>query len=169
MLILGHFSPFYPPKNLKNQNFEKCKKFAGDIILHKCTKNHNHMMHGSWDMEWDGYFLLFWAIFCPFTPLKTEKLKFWKKWKWCLGKLSFYRYMCTLNVDHMIYGSRCNRHKFLSFWAILCPFSPLTTQNIKSLKLKKKKNAIRDIIILHICTINDNLLMYGSWYVEQQT
>ena len=30
-------------KNPKNQNFEKMKKIAGDIIiLHMCTKNHNH-------------------------------------------------------------------------------------------------------------------------------
>ena len=30
------------------------RKFAGDIIiLDKCTKNHNHMMYGSWDTEWD--------------------------------------------------------------------------------------------------------------------
>ena len=32
-----------PPENPKNQSFEKMKKNAGDIIiLHMCTKNHNH-------------------------------------------------------------------------------------------------------------------------------
>ena len=37
-----------PPKNLKNQNFEKMKKIDGDIIiLHLGTKNHNHMRYGS--------------------------------------------------------------------------------------------------------------------------
>ena len=36
------------PKNLKNQNFEKMKKAPGDIIiLHKCTKNDNHMIYDS--------------------------------------------------------------------------------------------------------------------------
>ena len=30
------------------------KKIAGDIILHMCTKNHNHMIYGSCDTEWEG-------------------------------------------------------------------------------------------------------------------
>ena len=42
------------------------KKFTRDIIiLHMCTKNHNHMMYGSLDKEWDRH--NFWTIFCPFT------------------------------------------------------------------------------------------------------
>ena len=37
-----------PPNNLENQNYEKMKKESGDvIILHMCTKNHDHMMHSS--------------------------------------------------------------------------------------------------------------------------
>ena len=49
LVIMGHFLPFYSsPKTLKNQNFEKMKKIAGDItILHMCTKNHNQMRYGS--------------------------------------------------------------------------------------------------------------------------
>ena len=39
-------------------------------------------MHGSFDMEHDRQnFLLFWAMFCPFTPLTTRKIKILKKWK----------------------------------------------------------------------------------------
>ena len=93
------------------------KKFAGDIIiLQMCTKNHNYMMYGSWDMEWETHnFLSFWAIFCPFTPTPNdpENQNFEKKWKKCLEILSFYTYMCIVNEDHMIYGSRnirCNRN-----------------------------------------------------------
>ena len=33
LVILGHLLPFCPPKNPKNQNFEKMKKLAGDIII----------------------------------------------------------------------------------------------------------------------------------------
>ena len=89
-----------------------------------------------------------------------------EKWKKCLEILSFYKYMCTKNEDHMIYGSwslRHNRQKFLSFWVILCPFSPLTTWKIKILKLIRTPG---DIIILHICSINDNHMMYVSWDTE---
>ena len=68
-------------KKIKNQNFEKIKKTVGDIIiLHTCTKNHDHMMHGSWDTELDRQnFLSLWTIFCPFTQLTTWKIKNLKK------------------------------------------------------------------------------------------
>ena len=32
-LILGHFLPFDPPNNLKNQSFEKMEKMPEDIII----------------------------------------------------------------------------------------------------------------------------------------
>ena len=42
-VILGHFLPFDPTNNPKNQNFEKTKKKPGDIItLHLCTINDDH-------------------------------------------------------------------------------------------------------------------------------
>ena len=42
-VILGHFLYFYPANNPKNKNFETMKKEPGGIIiLHKCTKNHDH-------------------------------------------------------------------------------------------------------------------------------
>ena len=65
-VILDHFVPFYSPKTPKNQNFEKMEKTAGDIItLHKCTKNHDYMLHCSCDTMHDGCnsFFLFWAFF----------------------------------------------------------------------------------------------------------
>ena len=71
-LILGHFLPFYPTNNQKNQNFEKNKKKAWRyIILHKCNKNHDHMLYCSWDMALDGCncYFSYWAIFCHFTSL----------------------------------------------------------------------------------------------------
>ena len=47
-VIFDFFMPFYPSKNPENRNFAKRKKMPGDIIiLHKCTINVNHMMHGS--------------------------------------------------------------------------------------------------------------------------
>ena len=49
----GSFLPFHPPKMPKNQNFEKMKKMARDIILHMFTKNLDHKMYGCWDTEWD--------------------------------------------------------------------------------------------------------------------
>ena len=117
LVILGRFLPFYLPKNPINQNFQKWKNLLEISSFYTCV------------------------------PKIT--IKFWKKkWKKCLDILSFYTYMCIINEDHMIYGSwniRCDRQKFLSFWAIFCPFSPLTTWKIKILTLKKTPG---DIIIL---------------------
>ena len=45
--------------------------------------------------------------------------------------------VCTIIENHMIYGSCCSmrdRQNFLSFSAISCPFTPLSTQKIKILK-----------------------------------
>ena len=82
-----------PPKNPKNQNFEKMKRLSRDIIiLHKCTKNHDHMLYCSWDMVHDrcNCYFSFWTIFCPFTLLTARKMKISKKWKKILEVSSFY-------------------------------------------------------------------------------
>ena len=59
-VILGPFFAFllppppHPPNNSENQNFVKTKKAPGDVtIFHMRTKNYNHMMYASWDMECD--------------------------------------------------------------------------------------------------------------------
>ena len=49
---------------------------------------------------------------------------------------------------------------FCHFGQFFCPFTPLTTQKINIKKNMKKTPA--DVTILHKCTINDNLMMYGS-------
>ena len=161
MVILGHFLPFYHPKNPKNQNFEKWKNLLEISSFYTYVPKIT-IMYGSWDTEWDRQnFLSFWVIFCPFNtcapPNVPENQNFGKKkWK-CLEILSFCTYMCTINEDNMIYGSWNRRYiqqKCLSFWAILYPFSPLTTWKIQILKLKKTPG---DIIILEICTINDTV------------
>ena len=91
LVILNRFLPFY--NNPKNHNFEKLKNAPGDIIiLHKCTKNHDYMLYCSWDMARDrcNFYFSFWAIFCPFTPLTTQKIKILKSWKRCMEISSFY-------------------------------------------------------------------------------
>ena len=97
-------------------------------------------------------FFLILGHFLSFNPLSTplplppvndpENQNFEEKnnEKKFLEILSFYTYMCTMNKDHMIFGSwniRCARQNVLSFQAIFCLFSPLTTWKIKVLKLKK--------------------------------
>ena len=102
-VIFDQFLPFHPPNNPQNQNFEKMKKASGGvIILHMCTKNQDHMIYPSWDVECDKQiFLSFWAMFCSFATLLTPKIKIWKKHK-KPGYIIFL-YMCTINQDHFFY------------------------------------------------------------------
>ena len=141
-VILDLFLPFYPPKNLKNQHFEKMKKITRDsIILHMCTINDNNMMYDPWDIEHDGHiFLSFWTIFCTFTSLTTPKNQtFWKNGK-TPGDIIIL-HMCTINENHMMYGSwdmeRAGQN-LLSFWTFFCLFTPLKTWKINILKRWKK-------------------------------
>ena len=86
---IGNFESFFallhpwkPEKSEFSKN-EKKKKNAGYIIiLHICTKNHNHMMYVSWDIvcnrhNFFGHFESLFAL-SP-TPLWPRKLKFGKK------------------------------------------------------------------------------------------
>ena len=106
-----------------------------------CSINDSHMMYGSWDIECNRQkFLSFWTIFCPSTSLTTWKIKILKNWKKTPGDIIIL-HMCTINDNHLIYGSWYMEHdkdNFLSFWTIFCPFIPLKTWKIKILKKWKK-------------------------------
>ena len=86
------FCPLTPPRDLKNQNFEKIKNTPRDIIiLHRCNIKDSQITYGSWDTKRNKQiFLSFRTMFCPFTPLTTQKIKILKKWKNYQEILSFY-------------------------------------------------------------------------------
>ena len=85
VVILGHFWPFYLIDNPENQNFEKIKK-KNTRRYHNFTQvYHKWQSYNVWFLRYEAwqteFFLSFWAIFCPFTPLTTQKIKILKKWK----------------------------------------------------------------------------------------
>ena len=75
-----HFGPFFAllplaqPK--KKKIFEKMKKTGVISILHKCTKNHNHMLY--FPKTWRVTDVIFIFHFCPFAPLMAQKIKILK-------------------------------------------------------------------------------------------
>ena len=78
------FCPFTTLTAWKMIISKNLKKTPGDvIILQKCTKNYDHMVYCSWDVVHDrgNWYFSFWAIFCPFTPLKAQKIEISKQWK----------------------------------------------------------------------------------------
>ena len=80
-----------------------------------------------------GHLLSFYSL----TSRKAKILKQWKKKPW-----RYYHFnISTINYSHMMYDSwdmECDRHSFLSFCAIFCPFTLLTTQKFNILKKWKK-------------------------------
>ena len=179
-VILDIFLPFYfyppspPPPPLpryqpKKTTFWKNEKKSADItILGRCTINDNHMMYGSWDTKHDKQnFLSFWTIFCPFSPLTTWKIKILKKWKKMPEDIIILQ-MYTTNDNHMMDGSwdmEHDRQNFLSFWTNFCTLIN-TPSSLKNKKFEKMKITTEEVIILHMCTINDNYMMYGSWDIK---
>ena len=108
-VILGHFLPFDPPNNLKNQNFEKMKKILKILSFYICIPQ---MM----------------IIWCLVPEIWSTTGKF-----------------------------------FCHFGLFFALFPPNNSENQKFEKMKK---ATIDIIILQMCTINENDMIYGSWDVE---
>ena len=121
------------------------------IILHKCTKNHDHKLYCSWDMVCDGCncYFSFWAIFYPFNPTrltaqKNENIE--KIWTKETGDIIILL-KCTKNHDHRLYCSCDQWNCYFSFWAIFCPFTPITAPKMETSK----------------CTKTHDHMLYCSW------
>ena len=103
------------------------------------------------------------TLFVLLPPYRPRKSKFWK------NKKNSYRYYHFTQAYHkwQSYDVWFLRHKawqteLLVILDHFLPFClPLTTQKIKI--LKKIKKTPGDIIILHMCILNDNNMIYGSW------
>ena len=164
--ILDHFLPFYPPNNPKNQNFEKQKIVSGNIIiLHKCTKNHDHILYCSWDMACDRYncyhsFIL--GYFLRFYPPNNPK-----KWKFHKNERNAWRYHHFTQVYQKLwsYGIPFLRWRVTDVIVIFhfgLFFALLRPEKRKRKFQKKEKKTPGGIIILHKCTKNDDHMLYYS-------
>ena len=90
-------------------------------------------------MKCNRHNLSFWAIFYPFNPLATRKIKILKNWKKTPEDIIIF-HMCTINYNHMMYGSWDIERDRQNFFVILdnfLPIYPLKTRKIKVLKTWK--------------------------------
>ena len=160
-VIVDKFLPLYPQMDPENQNFGKMNNTPEDIIiLQMCAINDSHKIYGSWDMKCNRQnFLPFWTMFCPFNPWKPEKKFFLKN-----RSKNTWRYYHFTHVYHKIL-------RFPEIWSvtdrIFCHFGPFFVffyypNNPKNQSFEKRKQTSGNIIILHMCIINDNHMMYGS-------
>ena len=104
------------------------------------------MMYGSLHMEHNKQnFFSFWTIFCPFTPLTTQKIKILKKFK-TPGDIIILQ-KCTINDNHLMYVSWDMMHNRQIFFVILGHILPFYPTNPKNQNFEKMKKTPRDIII----------------------
>ena len=131
--IFCHCGPFFalllPLTTRKIKIWKKWKKTPGDIIiLHMCTTDDNHMMNGSWDMEYDGQNVLsFWTIFAIYHPKKPKKNKH-------LEISSFYTSVSKIIIIcYTVPEILCVTDAIiiLHFEPFFCPFTPLTAWKMK--------------------------------------
>ena len=111
-----------------------------------------------------SHFGPFFTLFTP-PPSNNPKNQNFEKLKKLPGDIIIL-HTYTINDNHMIYSSWDMKHdvqNFLSFWTVFCLFTPYNPKNQNFEKLRKKPGYI---IILHMCTINYNYMMYGSWDIE---
>ena len=143
-------------KNPRKSEFWKNeKKIAGDIILHMCTKNHNHMKYSSWDT-------------------KNEKMKTSEKFKKPLEIPSFYTIVPKIMIIDFTVPEiwHVTDVIFIFHFALFfCPFIPSKSQRNKF--LKKWKNTWR---YHHFTQVYQKLwlddvrfLRYGAWQTDGQT
>ena len=135
-------------------------------------KNENHIMHRSWDRERDiQNFLSFWTVFYPSTLLWTWKIKILKKWKKTPGDIIIL-HKCNKNHDHILYCSldmvRNGCNCYFAFWAIFCPFNPLTARKIKIIKKWKKRWRYHHFTIVYQKSWSYAILFlrYDTWQMQ---
>ena len=126
------FYPFTPPKNHKNQNFEKNEK--------NCLRYH-HFTHVQQKLlSYDAQFLRYgvrptdFLSFYPSNNLENQNVEKNEK------KYHHFTYVYQ-NHDHLVYASwdmKCNTFFFLVILRHFCSFIPLITWKIKVLKKWKR-------------------------------
>ena len=137
LVVLGHFFPFYPPQNPKYRNFEKHGKIIGLEISSFYTSVSKIAIIWCTVLDIQSKTKRVLSHFLPFLPPIDPKIRTYKRMKNIPGHIIFL-HVCTVNGDHMIYGS-WNTYKvwqteFFVIIAIFFPFHPLAAQKIKNLK-----------------------------------
>ena len=140
-VILDHFLPFYLGNNPKNQNFEKKWKkkintrryYHFTHVCHKCQSYDLWFLrYGVW---WTKLVVILDHFLHLYPPNNPKNQNFEKTKKPPRDIITLH--ICIINDNHIMYGPwdmECERHNFLTFWTVFCPFTPPTTRKIKILK-----------------------------------
>ena len=132
------------------------------------------MIHGSWDIKCTRQFFYHLGPLFALLPLTAWKMKISKKKRKTPGDIIIW-HKSTKNHDHRLYCSwhvvrdRCNC--YFSFWAIFCPFTPITAQKMKIFKNEKNTSWYHHFThVFQKLWLDDVLLLrYGARETDGQT
>ena len=135
------------------------KKFVGDIILlHMCTRNHNHTMYGSWDMAWDRHnFFVILSHFLPFyhpppilmiPKIKILKTKKMQKMPGDIILLCIHVYHKSTSYDIWFLKYKVWQTEIFVFLGHFLPFQP--PDNLESQNFKIEKSTSRYYHFTHL-------------------
>ena len=138
--IFGHSGPFFallPPCGPRKSKFsKKWKKQLKILSFYKHKWQSYDVWFLRYGVQWTEFFVIL-DHFLPFYPPNNPKNQNFEKMKKPPGDIIIL-HRCTINDNHMMYGSSGTKRdgqNFLSFWTIFCPFTPsLTTWKTKILK-----------------------------------
>ena len=140
-------------------NIEKKSKFWK---IEKPTWRYYHFIH--LPHKWQSYDVWFLRLFLPFyPPVEPENQNFEskkkKKYTWRYYHF-IYVYQKWQSLDAWLLRYGVQRTEFYVVLGRFLPFHPSNNQESQNfVKMKKMQG---DTIILHMCAINDNHMMYGS-------
>ena len=163
IIFLSFLAIFCPFTLLTTQKIKILKKWKEHLEMsssYTCVPKITIMMYDSWDMECNSHNALsFWATFCPFSPLLKQKKKKIEKYK------QNWIYYPFTHVYHKWKSYEAWLLKYKARRTVFCHFGPFfdlwTSQELEKSKFWEIKKAPGHIIILHLCTTNDNQMMYG--------
>ena len=168
VVILGQFFNCYLQTTRKIKIFKKWKKhlemssfytYALKITIKWC------MLPEIWSVK-DIFFCHFGPFLALSSQLLTPKIKIWKNVKktWrCYAFTHVYHKWRSYDVWFLRYKA-----EFFVILGHFLPFDPPNSpKNQNFEKNEKQKKTPGDITILHMCFINENHMMYGSWDKER--
>ena len=163
---MGHFLLFHatPLKIYKIKTLKKWKRHLEILSFYTCVPKITII----WCMLpeiWSVTDIIFWCFGLFFALITILKIEFEKKYKNIWGYYPFthvYHKWRSYDVWFLRYKAR--RAEFFVTLGHFMHFDP--PNNPKNLNFEKMKKAPGDVIILHMCTINENHMTYGFWDMD---
>ena len=145
--IFGYFLPFYYPRPLmilkiKILKKKKKKKMLEDIILLYIHVYNEWRSYDIWFLKYkvrQTETVVILGHFLPFQSPDNPENQNFKIEKESPGDITIL-HIFTINYNQMIYGSwdmERNRQNSLSFWTVICPFTPYGPRESKFRKDEK--------------------------------